>query len=298
MPSTPRQGVYKKWTLADAELAEIQQLARLCQEHEPLDLRLNWDVLALRSGDKANEQLYYRDDMLIGFFSMDGLGSDEAEGTGVVHPDYRRQGVFRALVAAAREECRQNKTESLLLLFDHRSDAAIAFANAIGAQHDFSEHSMRLDNPNNLPQITQRLDCRRATEDDAPAVAAILAQGFHAGADADAEQLRQSVAHNMQSSVYQYYIATLGHEPIGTLNVQNLGGDAYIYGFVVRPDQRGRGYGKEILARAIADVVAQRLQPVFLEVETENDPAFGLYRSFGFAVTTTYDYYRLAVPTT
>jgi ribosomal protein S18 acetylase RimI-like enzyme len=291
MTPIPRQGLYKKWTLTDAELAEIQQLVRICQEHEPLDHRLTWDALALRSGDKANEQLYYRDDILIGFFSMDGLGFDEAEGSGMVHPNYRRQGVFRALVAAAREECRQNKTESLLLVFDHRSDAAIAFANAIGAQHDFSEHSMRLDDSNKLPQIEQRLDFRKATQDDAPAIAAIVAQDF----DADAKQLRQSIAHNMQSSVYQYYIATLGQEPIGTLNVQNLGGDAYIYGFVVRPDQRGRGYGKEILARAIADVVAQRPQPIFLEVETDNDPAFGLYRSFGFEVTTTYDYYRLAV---
>src|SRR5215212_3750126 len=125
MTAALKQGIYKKWTLTDAELAEIKQLARTCQEHESLELRLNWDVLALRSGDRANEQLYYRDDLLIGFFSMDGLGSDEAEGTGLVHPDYRRQGVFRALVTAALEECRQNKTESLILLFDHRSDAAI-----------------------------------------------------------------------------------------------------------------------------------------------------------------------------
>src|SRR4029079_11402746 len=112
MTSTPRQGLYKKWTLADAELTEIKELAQICQEHEPLDHRLTWDALALRSGDKANEQLYYRDDILIGFFSLDGLGSDEAEGTGMVHPNYRRQGVFRALVAAARDECRKNKTES------------------------------------------------------------------------------------------------------------------------------------------------------------------------------------------
>jgi len=295
MTSTPRQGIYKKWTLADAELAEIQQLARLCQEYEPLELRIDWDLLALRSGDKANEQLYYRDDMLIGLLSLDGLGSDEAEGTGAVHPNYRRQGVFRALVAAARAECQQNKTESLLLLFDHRSAAASAFATAVGAQHDFSEHSMRLDDTNHLPKIEQRLDFRKATQDDASAVAAILAQGYDAGVDADAEQLRQSVAHNMQSAVYQYYIAALDQEPIGTLNVQNLGGDAYIYGFVVRPDQRGRGYGKELLARVIADIVADSPQPIFLEVETENDLAFGLYRSFGFEVTTTYDYYRLAV---
>ena len=64
MTATPRQGLYKKWVLTDAELTEIRQLARICQEHESLELRLNWDALALRSGDRANEHLYYRDDLL------------------------------------------------------------------------------------------------------------------------------------------------------------------------------------------------------------------------------------------
>jgi ribosomal protein S18 acetylase RimI-like enzyme len=291
MTESLKQGMHKKWTLNDAELAEIQQLARICIEHEPIELRITWESLALRTGDKASDFLYYHDDALIGFFSLDGLGSDEPEGTGMVHPSCRRQGVFRALVAAALDECRQNQAESLILHFDHRSTAASACATALGAQHDFSEHNMRLDDLNKLPRIEQRLDFRKASLEDAPAISLILARDF----DADATQLQQSIAHNMQSSIYQYYIATLDREPIGTINVQNLGGDAYIYGFVVRPDQRGRGYGKEILARTIADIVATRSQPVFLEVETENDPALGLYRSFGFEVTVTYDYYRLAV---
>jgi ribosomal protein S18 acetylase RimI-like enzyme len=291
MTTSPRQGIYPKWTLSDAELAEIEQLARICQEHEPIELRIGWEGLRLRTGDLPHEHVYYRDDVLIGFITLDGLGSDEAEATGMVHPSYRRQGVFRALVAAAREACRKSNTASLILVFDHRSAAAIAFAEAIGAQHDFSEHSMRREQGTPAPQSAQRLDFRKATTEDAAAIAAILATDF----DADLNQLRQNVARNMQSPVYQYYIAALDHEPIGTLNVQTLGGDAYIYGFVVRPEQRGRGYGREILARTIADITAARAQPVFIEVETENDPAYGLYRSLGFEVTTTYDYYRVAL---
>jgi ribosomal protein S18 acetylase RimI-like enzyme len=291
MTFIPRQGIYKKSILTDKDLAEVQQLARICREHEPIELRLNWDALGLRTGDKANDFLCYRDDMLVGFFGMDGLGFDEAEGTGMVHPSHRRQGLFRELIAAARKECRDNGTQSLILVFDHRSEAAAAFARAIGAQHDFSEHAMRLVHPEDIPQVEQRLDFRKATAADAPAIGAILADDF--GAEPD--QVRQSVARNMQSPAYQYYIATLDREPIGTLNVQNLSGDAYIYGFVVRPDQRGRGYGKEMLARAIADLLAEERRPVYLEVETDNEPAFGLYRSFGFEVTTTYDYYRIGV---
>ena len=190
-----------------------------------------------------------------------------------------------------RKECRANGTRSLILVFDHRSDAAAAFARSLGAEHDFSEHSMRLEHPENMPQVEQRLGFRKATLADAPAIGAILAEDF----GAEANQVRQNVARNMQSSTYQYYIVTLDREPVGTLNVQNLGGDAYIYGFVVRPDQRGRGYGKELLARTIADLLAEERRPVYLEVETDNDPAFGLYRSFGFEVTTTFDYYRIGI---
>jgi ribosomal protein S18 acetylase RimI-like enzyme len=290
MTVSTRQGLYKKQTLTDAELAEIQGLARICEEHDQLDLRLNWDALKQRDGGKANDLLYYRDDVLIGYVGMDGLGYDEAEASGMVHTDHRRQGVFRALVAAAREECRANGTDSLILVFDHRSQAALAFAGAVGAQHDFSEHKMRLASDHTPPSVDSRLDFHKATADDVPAIADILAADF----EIDAERLRQNIAANMQADSHQYYIAAIDRQPVGTLNVQNINGDAYVYGFVVRSELRGRGYGREILARTIADIVAARPQPIYLEVETDNAPAFGLYQSFGFEMLVTYDYYRLA----
>jgi ribosomal protein S18 acetylase RimI-like enzyme len=291
MTSSSRQGLYNKRTITDAELAEIQQLAQVCVDYDQIDLRLNWDALKSRGGDKANDFLYYRDDMLIGYFGMDGLGFDEAEGTGMVHPSQRRQGVFRALVAAAGEECRQNRTGALILVFDHRSQAAISFATAAGAQHDFSEHKMWLPGSQATPSVESRLDFRRARPGDVPSIAEILAEGF----EIDPNRLRQNISANMRSSSYRYYLAQLDHQPVGTLNVQDIDGEAYIYGFVVRSELRGRGYGREMLARTIADIEAERPQPVYLEVETDNDPAFGLYRSFGFEVMTTYDYYRIAV---
>jgi ribosomal protein S18 acetylase RimI-like enzyme len=290
MTLAPKQGLFKKNTLTDAELTEIQKLASICENHDRIDLRLNWDSLKWRTGEKANDFTYYRDDVLVGFLALDGLGFQDAEGTGMVHPDYRRQGIFRALVAAAQEECRANGTEALILVADRRSHAAMAFATTIGAQRDFSEHRMRISADRAIPHVERRLAFRPATPDDASAIAGMLAEDFGMGA----EHLRHNIVRNMRSASYQYYIAALDGEPVGTLNVQEIGGDAYIYGFVVRPEYRGRGYGKEMLARAIEHILGARPQPIYLEVETENDPAFGLYRSFGFELVTTYDYYRIS----
>ena len=43
----------------------------------------------------------------------------------------------------------------------------------------------------------------------------------------------------------------------------------------------------------IADTTAEHPGPIFLEVETDNDPALGLYRAFGFQTAHVYDYYRV-----
>jgi ribosomal protein S18 acetylase RimI-like enzyme len=100
------------------------------------------------------------------------------------------------------------------------------------------------------------------------------------------------VGSNIRRRSIRYYIAKAGAEPVGTINVQVLNGQAYIYGFVVRPEYRGRGYGRQILARTIADITGEHAQPVLLEVEADNHAALALYRSCGFEITNTFDYYR------
>ena len=284
-----QQGVVVRQTLSATELAAIRSLAQLCERDEGIDLRINWGALESRSGEVSSDFLYYKDGALVGFLTADGLGFVEAEATGMVYPSHRRQGVWRALVAAAQTECLRQDTTSLILIADQRSRAAKPTCEALGARYIFSEHKMELAAGSRLAPIERRLDFRPATVEDAPAIAAILAEDF----GSDAERVRPKILTNMQRQSHQYYIARLHDEPVGTVNIQVLDDIPYIYGFVVRPEYRGHGYGREILVRTIEDAVATRPQTMVLEVESENTPALSLYRSCGFVIVTTHDYYRL-----
>ncbi|HEX9372115.1 MAG TPA: GNAT family N-acetyltransferase, partial [Roseiflexaceae bacterium] len=228
MTDTRRQGLHPKQTFIDSELREINELARVCEAHDQVDLRINWGGLEERAGDRASDFLYYHNGALIGFLAIDGLGDDEAEATGMVHPNHRRQGVFRALAAAAGAECRSAGTAALVFVFDRRSDSARGFVDALGAVYVFAEHKMRWPGTSAIPNVEPRLDFRRATADDAAAIAGILAEDI----GIDAHELRQAVADNIRHAWYRYYVAALGAVPVGTLNVQTLDRDAYIYGFV------------------------------------------------------------------
>jgi ribosomal protein S18 acetylase RimI-like enzyme len=290
MPEFPEQGVVERHSLTDMELADAQALADICASYEDIDLRIGWSALQGRASAAPQDFLYYEDGALIGFLSLFGVGSDEAEAGGMVHPRHRRKGVFTMLVTAAKAVCRQQNTGALVLVCDQRSDAAKAFCEARGAAHTFSEHLMTLRTPATTVPPDGRLDFHRARPEDAGALAEIIAED----AGMDVTLFRQVVARGIETGARQYYVAKVGGEMIGTINVDVIDGAPYIYGFVVRPEHRGRGYGKQMLSCTIADIVAERPQPIFLEVETDNAPALALYHAFGFTITRTYDYYRIA----
>jgi len=286
-----RHGLFPKTILDAGELAAIRALADLCERHDDIDLRIIWEALEERTGERISDFLYYAEGRLAGFLTLSGVGDTEAEASGMVHPGFRRRGIFRELVGAARAECARNGTAELIFFADRRSLPAKGFLEALGAEQQFAEHCMRLDAPVAADLPPSELTIARAGAADAAAIATIVANdaGF------DPANFGQHVAANMLRPTYRYYIARLHGAPVGTANIQILNGDAYIYGFVVNPEHRGRGYGRQILAHMIAEIAAERAQPVFLEVETENAPALALYRSVGFQVTHTFDYYRIDV---
>ncbi|MGH2478322.1 MAG: GNAT family N-acetyltransferase, partial [Ktedonobacteraceae bacterium] len=84
-------------------------------------------------------------------------------------------------------------------------------------------------------------------------------------------------------------------EPVGTLRVEEMPQEMGIHGFFVRPEYRGRGHGRQIIEETIATIRAQTTKPIMLEVDTNNLTALNLYRSLGFEIERTYEYYGLAL---
>lgn len=68
---------------------------------------------------------------------------------------------------------------------------------------------------------------------------------------------------------------------------------ARLYSLAVKPEYRGRGYSKQLLGKSLAALRQQNILMIYLEVETENRTAIGLYQSLGFApVKLLKDYYQ------
>ena len=301
MPDNIKQGLLKEQILTEAEVTEIEQLAHICNSYENLRLRIGWIRLRPQQREATsdahfNDFLFYEDGILAGYLVLDDHGATAREMTGMVHPDYRRRGIFTALLTAAKEECRGLGIRELILVCEESSRSGRAFVAAVGAHCDTSEYRMVLETFHEKKRFDDRLTFRRANESDLEALVTILVDGFNETVD----EVRASIIESFDEPYSDFYLATLEasldrKEPVGCLKLFEMQDEVGIYGFVVRSAYRGYGYGRQILEETIRSIQARSQKQIMLEVDTQNTNALGLYRSSGFKETTTYDYCSLDI---
>jgi ribosomal protein S18 acetylase RimI-like enzyme len=289
--TTAKQGFYRVKGLAQTELAAIEQLAHLCNAHDGLDLKINRESLRTRPQDQVNDFLYYEHDTLVGFLGLYAFNPQEGEISGMVHPEQRRKGIFTALFQAALEECRHRNIVHLLLVVEHISTSGQAFVKTLAITYDHSEYKMVLEEPRLLSAFDVHLQFREAREEDIPALTRITALAF----DLSEQGVDWYSKEVLANPARRYYVAVLKNvDVIGKLDVSLAGDEAFIYGFGVLPEYRGRSYGRQLLAYTIQTLFALRKTRIALEVAIVNKNALSLYHSCGFRETGSYDYYEHA----
>jgi len=277
--------------LNDGDLAAVKALLTRSNAHDGTEL-----LLALKPASNSDDNiplyLLIRDaDTLIGVAEL--LGYREIEGTIIIAPERRRQGLGRRLVTLAGQELAERELADWLLVCDESFPGGSAFARTLGGERAYFEHRLTLDPALAQPIKPQpeHLTIRQAERTDALAIIAITAEAFGDPPD----EVRKWIGNDLDRADRHWFVVTHDGEPRGSLRVVSADGGADITAFGVLPQHQGRGYGRAILSHTIGHLLDRGVTPINIEVETENAAALGLYRSCGFVPQHTYGYYR--VPT-
>ncbi|MCP4410421.1 MAG: GNAT family N-acetyltransferase, partial [Gammaproteobacteria bacterium] len=232
----------------------------------------------------------YEDDALIGYLALYAFNNKEAEVSTMVRPDYRRQGIFRQLLAAAGPEIKRRGIPDLLFICEQTSTSGTGSMQAIEAQYEFSEYKMALKTT--VKSISKpELHLRQAQSADIATIFQLDKVCFDVSDNA--LQIRREA--ELADSNRQFWMAIVDKITVGKIQVVLTGAEIYISGFCLFPKYRGQGYGTMILGHTVEQLIAQNHQNIVLEVATENKSALLLYEKCGFEVVTAYDYYRLSV---
>lgn len=292
MVGSIRQGLFAKHCLTAREMREVEQLAAVCNACEGLHIRLDYRMLDLPTLPTDDLFLFYQRGALLGSLLLDRYHSGMKEVTGMVHPDFRRQGVFRTLLTAAGQEGRRRGVTRLLFPCETTSLSGRAFLEHLGARREFAEQRLVLRRFQPRFRYDKQLLLREALQGDLEDLAIVLAADFHG----NQQEARQHLLRVFERPGQRFYLAIytsqdVDHtEPVGMLRVEEMPTEEGIYGFFVRPEYRGRGHGRQILEQTVAIVRERSQKPISLEVDTTNLTALNLYRSLGFVGERTYEY--------
>ncbi|MEH7298759.1 GNAT family N-acetyltransferase, partial [Neobacillus drentensis] len=274
--------------LTQEELASIKELQEVCEKDGGFQLKLNYDMLKNRSGQVKEDFFHYENDHLVGFLGSYDFGN-KVELCGMVHPNYRRRGIFTRLLEKGIEEAKRRNIKKILLNAPSNSLSAKNFLTAIPctfyvAEYQMKWHKVQLSED---PSVTLRPST--TTEDfEAEVQLEVSAFGFN---EDEARRFNQQIREN--SSDQNFIIETDG-KTAGKIRVAEADGEAWIYGFAVFPELQGKGIGRKALTKVVKTEVQKGLS-VFLEVEAKNAHALKLYESCGFRSYHSQDYYKYTI---
>jgi predicted acetyltransferase len=287
------QHIILKKYINEKDYAQIYKLEELCTAKDKVNLKLELDYRLLvnkdyeKSINDINEYLYYINDDLVGYLGIASFGGNLGEINGVVHPDWRRKGIFTKLCGLAIEESRKRNFTKILLICDDRSDSAKEFIKSAGAAYSFSEYGMKLKGSKIADLGNTEVALRKATNADGEEIQRQNSVYF---GDVSSKPIFPEDEEKNNSITY---MVKLQEKIIGKIKVSREQKSAFISGFGIVPEFRGKGYGKQALKQAINMVNKEEIYDVALDVAAENSNALNLYKSCGFEGQSTMNYYEV-----
>lgn len=306
------EGAYLKLksNLDQKDYELIHMLEIQCAQNDQVTLKLELDYKLSdaqnRTADTVisdiNEFMYFNGEELIGYMGICSFGgiTQPLEITGMVHPKYRRQGIFSKLMELVIEECRRRDAEGILALCDKKSISGQGFLKKISAVYKFSEFEMYLNHKSYETVEKQRpsgITFRKAVNADASEITRQNMIYFGDDLEEENEDSEDSsilLPEEEEKRGMTIYIAEKEDKVIGKVNLQmSDSGTGGIYGLGVLPEFRGNGFGRAILTFGVEKLKDANATEVMLQVAAENGTALNLYKSCGFQETSVMDYFEL-----
>jgi len=294
---TLNQFICLKENISEKEYDEINKLQEIICSKDKVNLKLELDYrLKINKNSEGvlkniNEFLYYVDDILVAYLGISCFGGNVAEINGMTHPDWRKKGIFKKLFELAMNECSKRSFNKILLLADGKSDLGIKFIEAVGGKYEVSEYRMEVINTTSSENINL-INLRKAEKSDKKEIGRQDSIFFDNKKESENLVDRAEIRNDAEIRIETSYMIELNNATIGKINIEYNDNSAFISGFGILPEFRGKGYGKIALKEALKLINEKNINQVGLDVSCKNDTALNLYKSCGFEEKSVMNYYK------
>ncbi|OMF13829.1 hypothetical protein BK131_14305 [Paenibacillus amylolyticus] len=267
------------------QINAIILLEQQCKQLDSVHLKADLDHISQKDGDHA--LLCYRDGKLVGLLSWYASDTVTININAIVHPQYRRQGVFSNLLKRAILDMKPQGINQLSYRVPQGLSPGIHTAQSLRAIYDRAEYSMQLVNEALEVAEPPKLTLSVAKDEDMEFMVTCSSQAF-----GDSEEWTRNYFMQTNEPSRVNYIAWQDQTPVGLVRINSINATtAFIHNFCISPDYQGRKIGRTALRILVNLLREQSYTDIRLSVVTENERALNLYRSVGFEVNSEYHYF-------
>ncbi|MGX7419954.1 GNAT family N-acetyltransferase [Carnobacterium gallinarum] len=269
--------------LSNQQMNHIKDFIYKMKTKSQLFFKLDPDFL-----DRANTNMQHilveEKGSIKGYLSLSCYDDEEMEIASVFEED---EFMFEKMVQLAIETAQQQSLKRILFIADQTDIFLIKCLEKLNLASIFSEYRMNFVGEllGALPLGEEhQLALTTATVEDRQLMGMVK------------ETFSNELTDN---SLERIQLAKLDNQLIATFRLNEDEESIGIYGFVVDPQWRGKGFGKRVLYMIIQEIKVQsqtQTKKIYLEVECDNQIAFNLYQSIGFKIEATIDYFKLELP--
>jgi mycothiol synthase len=203
----------------------------------------------------------------------------------IVHPDHRRAGIARRLLACVEgQDPARDTTLASELAGKWRVGASLLERNGF----EVVEHSLWMGHEGPVPDGPPPPDgiALRPYRGDAADDAAwrrLNREGYEGSSEFSDLTAEDRAALRMERRFHLWFAERNG-EVVGLCHTKSFGGRGCVNSLVTSQAHRGRGLGRVLLLAGMRTLRAQKPDRICLSVRAENAHAVALYRSVGFTV--------------
>ena len=273
-------------TLNDRQLLETKALIAICQNYDGtfrdpyLSNMLNFDP------DMPAFFLYYEKGELVGLLTVYADDPD-VDVAILVHPNYRRQGIARALYGSFEKETASYPIESVTfqterIFLENHPD----FASNWGLVEDDETETWLGKDRRPYPLATiSNLEVVLADRSYQDQISQLKFEAFSEEHESR-EVVDRYVAKALKDPESRLYILLKNDQVIGTCTVDLSSNTNYFYGLAIAELERGKGYGSYLAKSVVNQLIAQNDKEFQIAVEDSNVGAKRLYEKIGFVKQT------------
>lgn len=273
--------------LTEEKVKDVLDLLKTCNKHDGTKTEL---YLKKHEDEERKDYFYYNNGNLVGFLVIyPSYREGEVQITGLVHPNSRRNGVFKNLLNAAIADVKDRK-KIIRFIKDNSSKSGLLFLESIGAKYIESSYTMKYQ-AGKKHEFMEILTISNAKMDEIDKLVEIGMEAFETSDDEE----RPLVKSNISNEQRRLLVGHFNNQIIGCVLASLEDDKATIGDLAVKKEYRKRGFGRELLNYVIEDVMQQGIVDMSLSVNTDNGNALMLYKSCGFKVKNAIDFYKIEI---